>query len=86
MNGPWRKLAGSQPRPVNKDAPYEELIDIRKGKIDLQSLIDHVEKEIKEVDKLFKESNLPESVDKDFVNNLIIKIRKEVYNKLINKI
>jgi hypothetical protein len=64
----------------------QELIDIRKGKIDLQSLIDHVEKEIKEVDKLFEESNLPDSVDNDFVNNLIIKIRKEVYNKLINKI
>ena len=64
----------------------QELINIRKGKVDLQSLIDHVESEIKEVDKLFNESNLPESVDKDFVNNLIIKIRKEVYNKLINKI
>ena len=57
----------------------QELIDIRKGKVDLQSLIDHVENEIKEVDKLFNESNLPESVDKDFVNNLIIDIRKEVY-------
>ena len=64
----------------------QELIDIRKGKVDLQSLINHVEKEIKEVDKLFEESNLPDSVDNDFVNNLIIKIRKEVYNKLINKI
>lgn len=57
----------------------QELIDIRKGKVDLQSLIDKVESEIKEVDKLFKESNLPDSVDKDFVTELIKSIRKEVY-------
>lgn len=57
----------------------KELIDIRKGKVDLQSLIDHVEKEIKEVDKLFKESNLPSNVDIDFVNDIQIEIRKKFY-------
>lgn len=58
----------------------QELIDIRKGKIDLQSLIDRVESEIVEIDRLFKESNLPDAVEEGFINNLIIEIRKKHYN------
>jgi predicted nucleotidyltransferase len=58
----------------------EELLDIRKGKVDLQSLIDKVESEIKEIDKLFEESELPDSVDLNFINDLIIKIRRKIYN------
>jgi hypothetical protein len=60
------------------DANY--LISIRKGEVDLQTLIDGVESEIIEIDNLFNSSNLPDFVDSDFVNNLIIKIRKLVYN------
>jgi predicted nucleotidyltransferase len=57
----------------------QELLSIRRGEIDLQTLIDHVESEIKEVDTLFKESNLPEKVDENFINSLLVKIRKSVY-------
>jgi len=57
----------------------EELLDIRRGKVDLQSLIDKVEYEIKEIDQLFEKSNLPDSVDMNFINELIIKIRKQIY-------
>lgn len=57
----------------------KELIGIRKGEVDLQTLINHVEKEIVEIDKLFKNSNLPNSVDEKFITDLIIKIRKTVY-------
>jgi hypothetical protein len=60
----------------------KELIGIRKGEVDLQTLINHVEKEIIEIDKLFKNSNLPNSVDEKFINELIIKIRKSVYGLL----
>lgn len=58
----------------------QELISIRKGEIDLQTLIDSVESEIVIIDRLFKESNLPESIDSDFINTLLIKIRKQIYN------
>lgn len=58
----------------------KELISIRKGEIDLQTLIDSVESEIVEIDKLFKQSNLPDSVDNNFINELIIKIRRNIYN------
>jgi predicted nucleotidyltransferase len=58
----------------------ESLIDIRKGKIDLETLIGDVESEIVEIDELFKKSTLPDKVDKIFVNELLIKIRKNIYN------
>ena len=58
----------------------ESLIDIRRGKIDLETLIDEVENEIIKIDKLFKNSTLPEKVDTRFVNEILIKIRKNIYN------
>ena len=59
----------------------KELISIRKGEIDLQTLIDSVELEIVEIDKLFINSKLPDSVDNNFIHELIVKIRKQLYNK-----
>jgi len=59
----------------------KELISIRKGEVDLQTLIDKVEKEIVEIDKLFEESNLPDMVDNQLIHNLIIKIRKQIYKE-----
>ena len=57
----------------------QELLSIRRGEVDLQTLIDYVESEIKEIDMLFKESNLPNNVDQNLINSLLIKIRKVVY-------
>ena len=57
----------------------KELIAIRKGEVDLQTLIDNVELEIKEIDRIFEESNLPDNVDENIINDLIVNIRKEVY-------
>jgi hypothetical protein len=60
----------------------QELIDIRKGKVDPESLLDRAEQDIKEIDDLFKNSELPDFVDKDFMNSLLISIRKEFYSIL----
>jgi predicted nucleotidyltransferase len=57
----------------------KELIAIRRGEVDLQTLIDNVEKEIVEVDKLFADSKIPDSIDNEFIHNLIVKIRKQIY-------
>jgi predicted nucleotidyltransferase len=46
----------------------KDLIAIRKGEVDLQTLIDSVEKEIIEVDKLFDNSELPDSIDIEFIS------------------
>lgn len=58
----------------------EYLISIRKGDIDLDTLIDYVENKIIETKKLFEGSNLPDKVDENFITELIIKIRKQIYN------
>lgn len=57
-----------------------DLIAIRKGEVDLESLIDHAESELKEIDEIFKNSNLPNSVDPALIHNLLISIRNEYYN------
>jgi hypothetical protein len=56
-----------------------DLIAIRKGEVDLESLIDHAESELKEIDEIFKNSNLPDSVDPSLIHNLLISIRNEYY-------
>jgi len=57
----------------------QELLAIRRGEIDLQSLIDRAESDIIEIDRLFKESDLPDSVDLEFVNDLLVSTRKQFY-------
>jgi predicted nucleotidyltransferase len=65
---------------VVRRANAQELIDIRQGKVDLQTLIDHVESEIKEIDLLYKNSTLPDNVDMNLVEQILINIRKKIYN------
>ena len=56
-----------------------DLIKIRKGEVSLETLIEWAEKEIKNVDKLFNESNLAKEVDIKKTNKLLIDIRKQFY-------
>lgn len=57
----------------------QELLAIRRGEVDLDSLIDIADKAIENMDEVFENSNLPNNVDKELVNKLLIKIRKEFY-------
>lgn len=57
-----------------------ELISIRKGEVDLETLISKVEFEIKDIDEIYENSNLPDFVDKSIITDLLISIRKKVYN------
>ena len=59
----------------------KELIAIRKGEVDLQTLIDHAESELIAIDELFANSNLPNSVDPELIHNLLVEIRYEFYAK-----
>lgn len=65
---------------IVRRANFKDLISIRKGEVDLQTIIDEVEVSIKQMDNLFSTSNLPDSVDKSFINNILIDIRKKIYN------
>ena len=57
----------------------QELLKIRRGEVDLQTLIDWSEEELSSISGMFEKSNLPESVDPVFVNDLLIEMRKEYY-------
>jgi hypothetical protein len=59
------------------DAEY--LLSIRKGKVNLETIIEESELMIKSIRKLFDNSNLPNSVDPNLVNSLLIDIRSEFY-------
>ena len=56
-----------------------ELLKIRRGEVDLETLIEKADKEIAEMDEIFDNCNLPNKVDKDLVNNLLVQIRTEFY-------
>lgn len=58
----------------------QELLAIRRGEVDLQSLIDRAENDILEIDRLFSESNLPDSVDPDLTKSLLVSIRRKFYS------
>jgi predicted nucleotidyltransferase len=57
----------------------DELLKIRRGEVDLDKLIEWGENEILEINKVFEKSNLSDSVDKNFVNDILIEMRKEFY-------
>ena len=60
-------------------ADREELLAIRRGEVDLETLIETAEYEIKEMDKIFEESDLPNNIDPSLINKLLIKIRRDFY-------
>ena len=51
------------------------LLQIRRGEIDLESIINEAEKDIEQLETLFKTADLPEEVNPEFVNELLLKIR-----------
>jgi uncharacterized protein len=57
----------------------KELLEIRQGKVDLDSIITKAEADIVLLDKLYEESDLPNDVDMDFCNHLLLEMRNRVY-------
>lgn len=57
----------------------KELLSIRKGEVKLRQLLNQANAEIKEIDSLFINSDLPELVDMNFVHDLLIQVRTEFY-------
>lgn len=58
----------------------EYLISIRKGEVDLESLINQAEQDIIEIDEIFRNSDLPDSVDPNLIHKLLVRIRKQFYS------
>jgi len=56
------------------------LLSIRKGEYDYDTLISESDSLIQQIDTAFENSNLPETTDKKFTNDLLISMRKAFYN------
>jgi hypothetical protein len=59
----------------------DELLTIRRGEVDLASLLEDAEKKIKELDSIFENSSLPETIDQELVHSILVEIRKKFYQK-----
>ena len=58
-----------------KTGDRQFLLDIRNHKYEYDYLIDYCEKKKAEMDEAIKTSNLPEEIDKEFVNELLLSVR-----------
>ncbi len=65
---------------ILKRPDADKLIDIRKGKVDLQTIIDQAKNEIKIIDEIYDNCDLPESIDKTHLNELLTNLRLRWYN------
>lgn len=57
----------------------QELLSIRRGEVDLNQLITMADTAIQEMDTIFDNSNLPNKVNPELVNELLVRIRKQFY-------
>lgn len=61
---------------VNLVRPNREwLLSVRKGMVKYDEIIDLIEEKKNRMDELFLKSDLPDKVDEDFVNDIILQIR-----------
>lgn len=54
----------------------EYLLSVKRGELPLDKIIVDVESDMREIETLYKNSNLPDEVDPIFVKDLLLKIRK----------
>lgn len=64
---------------IVKRPDAQELLKIRRGEVDLENLISMADKAIEEMDSIFNNSDLPNKVDSELVNSLLVHIRREFY-------
>lgn len=57
----------------------QELLKIRRGEVSLRELFDKSDEILNEMKLLFQTSNLPEEVSREYVHELLVKIRKSFY-------
>jgi len=74
-----REIAETGTVQIRRPNP-EELQDIRKGRVELDSLIEWAESEMNELGPLYDASNLPVEVDAEVINQTLIKIRTDFYD------
>jgi uncharacterized protein len=54
----------------------QDLLKIRRGEINLENFMQKAEEDIERLNEYFKNSDLPDDVDEDFVNELLLEVRE----------
>lgn len=75
------EIANGEGMKVYREMDREFLLDIRNRKVDYDYILEYAEKGKKELEDLLKTSKLPEDVDKEFANKLLVEIRNRFYSK-----
>ena len=77
------ELAKGEGFNIERTWDREFLLNIRNHKIEYDELIDYIEQKHQEFNEAIKTSQIKEKIDVDFVNNLLIEIRKEQLKKIL---
>ena len=70
-----------QKKVIVKRPDAAELMLIRNGEMEYEALLQEAETKIKLLDELYANSDLPNTIDKDFVNELLIDFRIKFYGE-----
>lgn len=68
-----------QKKVIVKRPDAEELLKIRNGEAEYEYLLNEAETSIKLLNELYPKSGLPQSIDKKFVNDILVNFRKKYY-------
>ena len=74
------ELAKTNTLNINRSDDREYLLKIKNHQFEYDEIISQVEKENKKLKELIKTSTLPERIDVNQINSLLIEIRKKLYN------
>ena len=74
-----KELAQGKGFNVVRDADRQYLLDVRNHKFEYDEVMEQVNKEVDEMKLAMETTSLPEKIDYDKVNQLLIKVRKEYY-------
>ena len=61
----------------------QDLLKIRRGEINLENFIQKAERDIEKLNDYFKSSDLPDDVDANFVNELLLEVRTQFEQHLL---
>ena len=76
------ELAKGEGFNIERTWDREFLLNIRNHKIEYDELIDYIEQKHQEFNEAIKTSQIKEKIDVDFVNSLLIEVRKEQLKKI----
>lgn len=65
---------------ITKRPDRDFLLQIRSGVFDYEELLGWAEKRMEQIDKLYEQSPLPETPDRDSLNQLLIQMREDFYH------